>query len=85
MPASPWIGSIRIAHVFLFILSLNDFIDSDILHSDQQYFASTKPLPKGPNPSLYDSSEENPTIVVVLPWKFPSATIISALSSSIPF
>ena len=29
-------------------------------------------------------SEEKPTIVDVLPWKFPSATIISALSFSIP-
>ena len=84
IPASPWIGSTNIAQVFLFIFSLKDSIDSLVLQPDQQNFASTKPLPNGPKPFLYDSSDEKPTMVVVLPWKFPSATIISALFSDIP-
>ena len=60
-------GSTKTAQVFLLIFSSKDFIDSFKSHSVQQYFASTNPFPNGPKPSLYDSSEEKPTIVVVLP------------------
>ena len=81
MPASPWMGSTRIAQVFLFILLEKESIESWILQSDQQNLAVINPSPNGPKPFLYASSEEKPTIVVVLPWKFPSATIISALLS----
>ena len=44
-----------------------------------------KPGVNGPNPSLYCASDENPTIVVVRPWKLFSQTMISALPAGTPF
>ena len=45
----------------------------------------TNPGVKGPKPVVADGSEENPTIVIVLPWKFPSHTTIFARPSGTPF
>ena len=77
-------GSTNTAHVFLFNAFLIEVIDFSHTFEqsqfDLQYSASTNPFAKGPKPFLYYSSDEKPTMVVVLPWKFPSATIISAQS-----
>ena len=43
-----------------------------------------KPGVKGPKPSLYWSSVEKPTMVVVRPWKLSAQTMISALSFVMP-
>jgi len=43
-----------------------------------------KPPAKGPKPVRYCSCEENPTIVVVRPWKFSTKTRISLSESGTP-
>ena len=48
------------------------------------YGIRVKPGVNGPKPSRYWSSDENPTIVVVRPWKLSSQTMISAFPSGTP-
>ena len=45
----------------------------------------TKPGVKGPKRLVLSGSVLKPTMVVVRPWKLPSATMISALPYSMPF
>jgi hypothetical protein len=52
--------------------------------SASPYGSDRKPGANGPKPSRVPASVENPTIVVVRPWKLPSNTRISALPSSTP-
>ena len=42
------------------------------------------PGANGPNPDRVGGSLENPTMVVVRPWKFPSQTTIDARSGGTP-
>ncbi len=49
------------------------------------YGIIVNPGVNGPNPSLYSFSDENPTMVVVRPWKLLSQTMISALPAGTPF
>ena len=48
--------------------------------SRSSYGMSLKPGVNGPKSSRYCCSDENPTIVVVRPWKLFSQTMISARS-----
>ena len=69
-PPSPWIGSTKIAAVF------GPTAASTAARSP--YGTIRKPGVKGPKRLVESGSVEKPTIVVVRPWKFPSATTISA-------
>ncbi len=75
MPASPWIGSTSIPMVF------GPMAFSNALMS--LYGMVTNPGVNGPKPLLESGSLEKPTIVVVLPWKLFSQTMISPSSSGI--
>ena len=69
-PPSPWIGSTRTAHVFGVIAARTA--------STSPYLTIRKPGVNGPKRLVESGSVEKPTIVVVRPWKLPSATMISA-------
>ena len=45
---------------------------------------TSKPGVNGPNPPRASGSVENPTIVVVRPWKPPAITTMRARSSGTP-
>ncbi len=51
----------------------------------EPYSTIRKPGVKGPKRLVESGSVEKPTIVVVRPWKFPSATMISAFGYGTPF
>ena len=76
MPDSPWIGSISTPTTFGFIAAF--------AASRSPYGTIVNPGVNGPKPSLYCSSSEKPTTVVVRPWKFPVKTRISACPSGTP-
>ena len=76
IPASPWIGSTRNAAV------RGPIAASRAAASPNGTL--TKPGAKGPKPSRYCASLENPTMVVVRPAKLPAATMISAVPGGTP-
>ena len=69
-PPSPWIGSTSTAQVFGVIAARTA--------STSPYLTMRKPGRTGRSGSSQSGSVEKPTIVVVRPWKLPSATMISA-------
>ena len=77
-PASPWIGSTRNA-------TTSGSSSAVASASASPNGTDTNPGVNGPKPVVADGSEENPTIVIVLPWKFPSHTTIFARPSGTPF
>ena len=76
-PASPWMGSSSTAAV------LSSMAASIAAASPKG--TETKPGANGPKSSRATGSSLNPTIVVVRPWKFPSATMMVAASAGTPF
>ena len=60
-PASPWIGSTRNPTVFGPIAAANA--------SKSPNGTMRKPAGKGPKPSRFVGSVENPTMAIVRPWK----------------
>src|SRR5512134_2627666 len=77
IPASHWMGSMSTAQVF--------GVTAEAIASISPNGTEMNPGVNGPKPSLYAFSEENPTIVVVRPWKLLLQTMISALSAGIFF
>ena len=76
-PASPWMGSTSTAAVFSSI--------ARAMASASPYGTDTKPGVNGPKPARACGSSLKLTIVVVRPWKLPSATTIVAAPSGTPF
>jgi hypothetical protein len=76
IPASPWIGSTRKAHVFGVMASMTALASP--------YGTILKPGVNGPNPSRYCPSVEKETIVIVRPWKLFEQAMISAWPSGMP-
>src|SRR5579875_1798258 len=70
IPPSPWIGSTKKAQVFG-VIAFSSAAGSP-------YGTMRNPGANGPKSLRYRSTGENPMIVVVRPWKFPSQTMISA-------
>ena len=75
-PASPCTGSSSTAAVRGVMASRSA--------AASPYFTVTKPGVNGPKSARAVSSVENDTIVVVRPWKFEPATMISAVPSGTP-
>ncbi len=69
-PPSPWTGSTSTAQV--------RGVTAARAASTSPYFTMRKPGENGPKRLDASGSVENPTMVVVRPWKLPSATTISA-------
>ncbi len=69
-PPSPWIGSTSTAQV--------RGVTAARTASTSPYLTMRKPGANGPKRLVASGSVEKPTIVVVRPWKLPSATMISA-------
>ena len=76
MPASPWIGSTRNAHVFGVMAARSA--------SASPYGITRKPGVSGPKPERYCSSVEKLMIEMVRPWKLFRQAMISAWPSGMP-
>jgi hypothetical protein len=59
-------------------------VDRGAQRFDIPYGTDPNPGVNGPKPPFAEGSSENPTIVTVRPWKFPSATTIFARSGRPP-
>ena len=78
-PASPWIGSISTATTRCPYAR-----KASRSAGRSPYGTDTNPGVYGPKSARASGSEENDTIVVVRPWKFPSNTTMTASSCGTP-